>query len=95
MEIYNQGRVCIKTAGKDAGKTIVIIEKIDNTYVLIDGNIKRKKCNIKHLHPKEKTLDIKKSASTKEIHKAMTTAKLEVIPKKEKPQKDAKPRKTA
>tara|TARA_B100000315_G_C14251826_1_gene440108 strand:- start:232 stop:573 length:342 start_codon:yes stop_codon:yes gene_type:complete len=88
MEIHNPGRVCIKTAGKDAGKIAIIVEKIDDTYVLIDGNVKRKKCNVKHLHPTEKVLDIKKSASTAEVHKAMTSQKLEVIPRKEKPKKE-------
>ena len=45
------GRVCIKIAGRDAGQTAIVIDVIDNNYVLIDGNVRRKKCNIKHLEP--------------------------------------------
>lgn len=37
------GRVCVKTAGRDATKLCVVVEEIDETFVLVDGNTRRKK----------------------------------------------------
>src|SRR3989344_3520904 len=54
--IFETGRVVMKIAGRDSGKTAVIVNKIDDNYVLIDGDVRRKKCNISHLEPTEKTL---------------------------------------
>ena len=31
------GRLCIKLAGRDAGKKAVVVENIDSNFVLIDG----------------------------------------------------------
>lgn len=78
------GRVCIKIAGRDAGETAVVIEKIDETFVLVNGNVRRKRCNIKHLEPTEKFVVIQAGASTEELHKAMKEAGLEVKRKSEK-----------
>lgn len=49
-------------AGRDAGKKFIIIEIIDQTYVLVaDGNLRRlekpKKKKIKHLEFTEEVLD--------------------------------------
>jgi large subunit ribosomal protein L14e len=88
------GRVAIKIAGRDAGKVAVIVDKIDENFVLIDGNVRRRKCNIKHLEPLDTILKIKKGASTQEVHKAMSLAKIKVEePKKVKrsPKKEPKP----
>ena len=43
------GRIVIKTAGRDAGREAVIVDILDDNYVLIDGNVRRRKCNILHL----------------------------------------------
>lgn len=61
------GRLCVKTAGRDAMRHCVIIEVIDEKYVLIDGNTRRKKVNKAHLEPLEQVFKVKKGASTKEI----------------------------
>ena len=42
------GRLIIKTAGRDAGKIGVIVELIDNKTALIDGQVRRRKCNLFH-----------------------------------------------
>src|SRR3989344_9240315 len=84
------GQLCVKIAGRESGKYCVIVDKIDSTYVLIDGNLKRKKCNISHLELFNKKLDIKKGASTQEVHKAMEKEGIEII--KLKPKKETKPR---
>lgn len=96
------GRVCIKIAGRDAGEIAVVIEKIDDTFVLVNGNVRRKRCNIKHLEPTEKLVMIQNGVSTEELHHAMKDAGLEVkkksektkeakAPKAVKPVKEAKP----
>ncbi len=72
------GRVCIKIAGRDSGETAVVIEKIDDNFVLINGNVRRKRCNVKHLEPTEKFVVIQAGASTEELHSAMRDAGLEV-----------------
>ncbi len=60
MEI---GRLAIKTAGREAGKKCVIVDVIDNNYVLIDGDVRRKRCNTAHLEPLAETIKIEKNAS--------------------------------
>jgi large subunit ribosomal protein L14e len=70
--IIEIGRVCRKTTGKDAGKYCVIVEKIDDNYVMTEGVAqKKKKTNIKHLEPIPKVLDIKKGASLEDVKKKL------------------------
>jgi large subunit ribosomal protein L14e len=70
--IIEVGRVCRKTTGKDAGKYCVIVEKIDDNYVMTEGVAqKKKKTNIKHLEPIPKVLEIKKGASLEDIKKKL------------------------
>jgi large subunit ribosomal protein L14e len=70
--IIEVGRVCRKTTGKDAGKYCVIVEKIDDNFVMTEGVAqKKKKTNIKHLEPIPKVLDIKKGASLEEVKKKL------------------------
>jgi large subunit ribosomal protein L14e len=80
--MFKIGQVCIKIAGRDAGNIAIIVDNIDDNYVLIDGNVRRKKCNVTHLEPLEDVLKIKKNASTTDVKKAMMTSKIKVIEKK-------------
>jgi len=61
------GKLCIKTAGRDAGKKCVIVEILDNNFVMIDGETRRRKCNILHLEELEEKIDIKKGASHADV----------------------------
>lgn len=54
------GRLCVKLAGRDAGKKCCVVDIIDENYVLIDGDVRRKKSNVKHLEPLDKVLKISK-----------------------------------
>ena len=65
------GRIVIKTAGRDASKKAVIVDIIDNNFVLIDGETRRRKCNIKHLEPLAQVVKIKKNASHEEVSKVL------------------------
>jgi large subunit ribosomal protein L14e len=76
--MFEIGRVCVKIAGRDAGKTAIVVDKASGERVLIDGNVRRRKCNIKHLEPLQDILKLKKGASTSEVHKVMIAAKIKV-----------------
>ena len=84
------GQVAMKIAGRDSGNICVIVDKIDPTYVLIDGNVRRKKCNIKHLELLDKVVKIKKNASTDEVKKELEKLGIKLIVKGKK--REAKPR---
>ncbi len=85
------GRVCVKIAGRDAGRECVIVEKIDSNFVKIDGNTRRKKCNIKHLQLLPKTINIKAKATHEDVSEAMKNAGIKVIEKKKPTAKKEKP----
>jgi len=86
------GTLCIKLAGREAGNKCVIVEIIDDTYVMIDGNVRRKKCNIAHLEPLAQTIDIKSKASHEDVVKAFKEMDIEIKEKRSKP-KTERPRK--
>ena len=85
------GRVCIKLAGRDASKKCVIVDILDNKFVLIDGETRRRKCNILHLEPLEQVVKIKKNASHEEVSTAIKEIGLEARVSKPKP-KTQRPR---
>ena len=65
------GQICVKTAGRDAGKKCVVVDVLDKNFVLIDGETRRRKCNITHLELVEQTADVKKGASHEAVAKAL------------------------
>lgn len=82
------GRVCVKVAGREAGKKCVIVSVIDKNFVLVTGpksltGIKRRKVNILHLAFTPYTIDIKSDTSDEEILKAIEKAGLIEYFKKE------------
>ncbi|NOZ59058.1 MAG: 50S ribosomal protein L14e [Euryarchaeota archaeon] len=78
MEVFEVGRVCVKLAGREAGRKAVVVEQIDKNFVLVDSPwIKRRRCNVKHLEPLDVVLKIKKGASKEEIEKALKEAGIE------------------
>ncbi len=85
--MYDIGRICIKLAGRDAKRTCAIVDIVNDTTVLIDGETRRRNCNIHHLYPTEQKLDISKNASHAAVVKAF--AALSIILKESKPKKAA------
>ena len=75
----NIGQVCIKIAGRDAGKTAVVIEVIDDNFVIIDGNVRRKKCNIRHLEPIDMNVKIAKKAPTQDVLDSLKSLNLPIF----------------
>ena len=69
--VLDIGRVCMKIAGRDSNKIAVVIKKLDDNHVLIEGNVRRKKCNIKHLEPLNKILKIKEEETGDNIRELL------------------------
>ena len=65
------GRVCVKVAGRDAGKVCVIVEDLGKGYVTIDGGTRRRKCNIKHLELLDDVVKVSKGASHADVVKVL------------------------
>jgi large subunit ribosomal protein L14e len=66
------GRLCLKTAGREAGKYCIIVKKIDDTFVTVSGprlvtGVKRRRCNIAHLEPLQHKIKIQADASDEQI----------------------------
>ncbi len=91
--MIDTGRVCMKIAGKDAGKIVVVVDKINEKFVIIDGNVKRKRCNITHLEPLQEVLKIRKGASTEDVKAELK--KLKMLKEKEKVKRKPKEKKDA
>lgn len=65
------GSIAVKLSGRDAGEICVVVEDLGNNFVLIEGNTRRRKCNILHLQPLGKSLNIKKGDSHANIINAL------------------------
>ena len=81
------GRLAVKTAGRDAGGHAVVVDILDDNNVMIDGGVRRRKCNINHLVLLAQKIDISKKASHEDVEKEFRKLKLDVW--------STKPKKTA
>lgn len=72
------GDIAMKIAGRDAGQLCVVVDIIDNNFVLVDGATRRRKCNLRHLEFLGRKIKIKKNASTEEAKKALNEAGLNI-----------------
>ena len=84
MSLFQVGRLAVKLAGRDAGRKCVIVEIIDDNFAVIDGDVRRKKVNLRHLEPLTQTVDLKDKASHDEVKKAFEKLELPVWEKKSK-----------
>ncbi|MEM0453345.1 MAG: 50S ribosomal protein L14e [Sulfolobales archaeon] len=81
MPAIEVGRICIKLRGREAGKKCVIVDIVDNNYVVVTGpkelsGVKRRRVNIGHLEPLDKKVEISKGASDEEVIKSLESANL-------------------
>ena len=86
-KVFDVGRVCVKLAGKEAGKMCVVVDIVDERFVIVTGpknltSVKRRRTNVKHLEPTEYRVEISKGASDEEVAKAIEAAGLVDIMKK-------------
>lgn len=76
MPAIEVGRICVKLAGREAGKKCVIVDIIDKSFVLITGpknvtGIKRRRVNINHIEPLQEKIAIARGASDEEVLEAL------------------------
>ncbi|AOL17648.1 50S ribosomal protein L14e [Sulfolobus sp. A20] len=81
MPAIEIGRICVKVRGREAGKKCVIVDIIDDNFVLVTGpkdvsGIKRRRVNILHLEPTDKKIEIQKGASDDEVKKKLQESNL-------------------
>jgi len=85
------GRICVKIAGREAGRKCIVVDVIDKNFALITGpkqitGVKRRRVNINHIEPTPEKIEIKRGASDEEIIEALEKAgKLEEMTKVIKP----------
>lgn len=76
------GRICVKLRGREAGRKCVIVDIIDENFVLVTGpkslsGVKRRKVNVNHIEPTDKKISIKSGASDEEVLQALRESGLE------------------
>lgn len=65
MAAIEVGRVCVKTAGREAGEKCAIVEIIDENFVEVIGeSVKNRRCNIAHLEPTADSVDVSGDADS-------------------------------
>ncbi|MCG2888858.1 MAG: 50S ribosomal protein L14e [Sulfolobales archaeon] len=72
MAVIEVGRIVVKTRGREAGRKAVVVEIVDNNFVVVTGpksvtGVKRRKVNINHIEPTDKKIDIPKGADDKTV----------------------------
>jgi len=88
--MFEIGRICMKVAGREAGKYCVVVAKEkDKEFLLITGpkaatHVRRRKCNCHHLEATPYKVEIAENASDEEIMKAYEKddifARLKIVP---------------
>ena len=73
------GRICVKIAGREAGRKCVILDIIDKNFLLITGppsvtGIKRRRVNMNHIEPTTTKIDLSRRATDEETIQALTEA---------------------
>jgi large subunit ribosomal protein L14e len=68
------GRICIKTRGREKNRKCVIVDIVDDKFVIITGpkdltGVRRRRVNIKHLSITEQKINISRGASDDEVRK--------------------------
>ena len=77
--VFEIGRVCVKTRGRMAGRLCVVTGILDKSFAEVTGpkeltGVKRKRSNIDHLEPTKHKLDIKEKAVDKTVLEAIEKA---------------------
>ncbi len=60
MATVEEGRVCIKVFGRDAGSKAVITKVVNDSFVMVVTKVRPKprRCNVKHLELLDEKVDI-------------------------------------
>ena len=81
MPVIEIGRVCVKLMGREAGRKCVIVDIVDDNFVVVTGpksltGVKRRRANIRHLEVLDKKVEIERGASDEEVLKGIEAAGL-------------------
>jgi large subunit ribosomal protein L14e len=81
LPIFTVGRICTKKRGRESGMKCVVVDEIDENYVLVTGpknlsGVRRKRANIDHLALTDKVIRIRRGASDQDIVSALARANL-------------------
>ena len=81
MPAVEVGRVCVKLAGREAGKKCVVVDVIDKNFVLVTGpvkvsGVKRRRVNVNHVEPMDLKVNIKKGDDDDVVMEALKKAGL-------------------
>ncbi|MGC8974796.1 MAG: 50S ribosomal protein L14e [Thermoprotei archaeon] len=87
MAAIEIGRICVKLRGREAGRKCVIVDIIDENFVLVTGpkslsGVKRRKVNVNHIEPTDRKISIGRGASDEEVLQALRESGLEEYVKK-------------
>ncbi|RLE66134.1 MAG: 50S ribosomal protein L14e [Thermoprotei archaeon] len=87
-KVIDVGRICVKVAGREAGRKCVIVDIINENFVVITGpktltGVKRRRVNVKHIEPTPYKINISKGASDEEVISALEESGLIAEIKKE------------
>ncbi len=82
MPAIEVGRICVKLYGREAGRKCVIVDIIDENFVVITGpknltGVRRRKANIDHIEPLDKKIEIPKGAEDETVLQRIREAGLE------------------
>ncbi len=93
MPAIEIGRICLKTHGREAGQRCIVVDIVDENFVLVTGpkdltGVRRRRTNIRHLEPTTEKIKITTGAKDEELLKIMGDGK-------HKEQPEAKPTRKA
>jgi large subunit ribosomal protein L14e len=79
MVAVEVGRICVKTFGREAGSKCIIVDLIDDNFVVVTGpkevnGVKRRRANVKHIEVTNDKISIKKGSIDDEVKKALEKA---------------------
>ncbi len=94
MPAIEIGRVCVKTHGRESGQRCIIVDIVDENFVLVSGpkkltGVRRRRTNVRHLEPTQEKIQIKTGASDDDLLKIMGDGKSKEQPEP-KPARKAK-----
>ncbi|MEM3096705.1 MAG: 50S ribosomal protein L14e [Nitrososphaerota archaeon] len=70
------GRICVKLAGRDAGRMGVIVAVVDKKHVMVTGppsltGLRRRKVNITHITLTDRKIEIEPGSSDEDVLKTL------------------------
>jgi len=81
VPVVEVGRICVKIAGREAGRKAVVVDLVDDNFIVVTGpksltGVKRRKVNVKHVEILDKKVEVPRGASDEEVLKAIEAAGL-------------------